>query len=336
MNLDASAAAEDYIYTQLNSECSEIRLLNITLQIDHLVGGSAPLHGSLETHSLPLSKLSVGQRFIKLAQLPVFVALSYVWGDPKRTHEIIIDNNKIIRITTNLNQALRDLLKDASWNTSIWADAICINQDDLAERSSQVLLMREIYHSATDVHIWLGPSSNEGRKAMKFIADLTGEYGPDLIQKPTKEIPKYAEVGANVVLLPLGKVLKKGYAFGQTIVEIQELFYAAAKDDKARISKTRLGDLSLHQGAIKNLVKWKPSSRHWAKCRNEDFKEMARLIDTYLIENCHWFTRMWVVQEAGTAESANILYAGASLDLVECEQFFNFRANIAYRPRVSK
>lgn len=38
----------------------------------------------------------------------------------------------------------------------IWADAVCINQQDLDERSSQVGVMGDIYKAAKDCQIWLG------------------------------------------------------------------------------------------------------------------------------------------------------------------------------------
>ena len=37
-----------------------------------------------------------------------------------------------------------------------WIDAICINQKDLAERSSQVAIMSEIHAKASVVNAWLG------------------------------------------------------------------------------------------------------------------------------------------------------------------------------------
>jgi len=320
MDLEGSVPTENYIYTPLNSENFEIRLLKLAFSVDDLLGqaNDKPLRGSLETYSLPLSKLDFGQRFIKSTQLPAINALSYVWGDPSRTHEIIVDN-KIIRITANLYGALRDLMAGALWGMSIWADAICINQDDLAERSSQVLLMREIYHCAAEVNIWLGPSSENGRKAMKFIGDLTGEYGPDLIEKQSTENSSSVEVAlAKYVVLPSLKLLQKGYAFGQTVGEMGELFTAAANDDKANMIVDRSGDLSLHQDTIKRLIKWKPRARHWANCQNEDFGKMARWIDEYIIEKYDWFSRMWVVQEVGTADTAAIIFAGSSVDFEEC------------------
>ncbi|KAG5807705.1 hypothetical protein H9Q74_007679 [Fusarium xylarioides] len=38
----------------------------------------------------------------------------------------------------------------------LWIDAICINQDDIAERNSQVAMMSQIYGSARCVVAWLG------------------------------------------------------------------------------------------------------------------------------------------------------------------------------------
>ena len=38
----------------------------------------------------------------------------------------------------------------------MWADAVCINQNDLDERSSQVSIMSKIYKYAKNCQIWLG------------------------------------------------------------------------------------------------------------------------------------------------------------------------------------
>ncbi|OCK96232.1 uncharacterized protein K441DRAFT_487817, partial [Cenococcum geophilum 1.58] len=37
----------------------------------------------------------------------------------------------------------------------LWADAICINQGNIAERSRQVSFMRVIYEAAARVLVWL-------------------------------------------------------------------------------------------------------------------------------------------------------------------------------------
>ena len=48
-------------------------------------------------------------------------------------------------------------------------DAICINQDDLAEREQQVRLMPGIYHKANRVLVWLGDASDAGDQALNDV-----------------------------------------------------------------------------------------------------------------------------------------------------------------------
>lgn len=43
----------------------------------------------------------------------------------------------------------------------IWADAICINQDDNDEKSRQVRLMAQIYSKATYALVWLGEEADD-------------------------------------------------------------------------------------------------------------------------------------------------------------------------------
>lgn len=40
----------------------------------------------------------------------------------------------------------------------LWVDALCIDQDNIDERTSQVLLMGNIYAAAQQVDVWLGES----------------------------------------------------------------------------------------------------------------------------------------------------------------------------------
>ncbi|KAH8751755.1 heterokaryon incompatibility protein-domain-containing protein [Hyaloscypha finlandica] len=98
---------------------------------------------------------------------PPFRALSYTWGPPyqdaitRETEEIpniarhVSCNTVAIPISTNLFVALMALrkVKMTGW---LWVDALCINQEDLKERESQVSLMGQIYSSATEVIVWLG------------------------------------------------------------------------------------------------------------------------------------------------------------------------------------
>ena len=242
--------------------------------------------------------------------MPAFFALSYVWGDAARTHEITIDGKKH-GITENLYGALRDLQRDAMGDMKVWADAICINQNDLAERSDQVMLMREVYHWAAEVRIWLGPSTEEGKRCIKFISDLTGGMG--YVEGPSAGSEELGDTEGKIVealLLPAAAFVRAGYGFGQSLVQLTEAFEEVARDDKATMILDPDGNLSLHRETVEELSKWRPSNRRLKKVQHENFGEIANLIDKTFIQECAWFERMWVVQELGVAESGGIAYGG--------------------------
>jgi hypothetical protein len=69
-------------------------------------------------------------------------------------------NGRSTRITQSLAIALSSLRTEDT-DLILWADALCINQQDPVERTVQVQLMRQIYESAQRVILWLGPSTPE-------------------------------------------------------------------------------------------------------------------------------------------------------------------------------
>ena len=90
---------------------------------------------------------------------PEYVALSYCWGDPKVTAPVVI-NGTLVQVTANLEAALRQLRSRGY--LKVWADALCINQGDLRERSEQVRRMGQIYQKADKVISWLGGGPRAG------------------------------------------------------------------------------------------------------------------------------------------------------------------------------
>ena len=123
---------------------------------------------------LPGSSVSPIQARTKEASLDdalSFQALSYVWGDPNAKRPITC-NSQIFEITVNLHDALLHLVHPYE-SRLVWADAICINQDDPIERSHQVQLMREIYTRASRVVVWLGKDNNENTEtAISLIGTI--------------------------------------------------------------------------------------------------------------------------------------------------------------------
>lgn len=99
-----------------------------------------------------------------------YEAISYTWGDQDRTERLVCDG-AIINITPNLASALR-CLRYRTRPRRLWADAVCINQEDLAEKGKQIPLMARIFRSATQVRVWLGNGDGGESRALHDLASL--------------------------------------------------------------------------------------------------------------------------------------------------------------------
>lgn len=104
-----------------------------------------------------------------------YIAISYVWGDPNEKRRVYVDGNPVL-IGANLEAALRDI-RDEVGTLRIWADALCVDQLNLEERSSQVGLMGKIYSTAQHTVIHL--SHDDGQKILEAIpGNTTGNTTP--------------------------------------------------------------------------------------------------------------------------------------------------------------
>lgn len=111
-----------------------------------------------------------------------FEALSYAWGSPTRTH-VITCNEKPFAVTTSLFHAL-SYLRHPDRIRGLWIDAICINQDDVAERNEQVRHMLAIYQAASRVVVWLGLAGDHGALAVAAMNFLhSGENRRAIMRK---------------------------------------------------------------------------------------------------------------------------------------------------------
>lgn len=150
--------AEPYRYEHFRDSYS-IRILTLEPGV-----GDEPLVGSLKFENLDFS--------------PEYEAISYVWGTEGRCSEILIDG-RVLPLTRSIEGALRRM-RHASSRRRLWADQICINQDDIAERSQQVSLMNAIYKGAQHVLVWLGPDDNRAAQAaVTMVHYLHGVFTND-------------------------------------------------------------------------------------------------------------------------------------------------------------
>jgi hypothetical protein len=110
----------------------------------------------------------------RLDEAPAYEAISYVWGDPTLDQPIAVDDGRRLHITRSLTDVLRRLRR-ASEPRTLWADSICINQKDNAEKGHQVGLMASIYRGAARVLIYLGDDSDgHAAAAVQVIKGVNG------------------------------------------------------------------------------------------------------------------------------------------------------------------
>lgn len=103
---------------------------------------------------------------------PPYKAVSYTWGSPENPHQILV-NGRAFELHLNLWNLLYHLrLKGET--SFLWADALCINQQNMRERNFHVQLMGKIYEKASCVIVWLGiPSPDRVEiRAMDFVREI--------------------------------------------------------------------------------------------------------------------------------------------------------------------
>jgi hypothetical protein len=81
-------------------------------------------------------------------------ALSYAWGTTMSSRRALIDGIPI-SVAESLNLEFRRLRSHNRFHT-LWIDALCINQQDVRERSYRFEHMTTVYSTARHIVIWLG------------------------------------------------------------------------------------------------------------------------------------------------------------------------------------
>ncbi|KAJ4375102.1 hypothetical protein N0V83_002185 [Neocucurbitaria cava] len=119
-----------------------------------------------------LSTISCDFLYADLASAKDYAALSYTWGTAAPSIPILL-HGKVTLVSENLYLALLHLRKRGV--ALIWVDALCINQEDLAERARQVSHMEEVYRRASLVWVWLGDSDEFSELALDELHGL-GQY----------------------------------------------------------------------------------------------------------------------------------------------------------------
>lgn len=258
-------------YRELEAGSHQIRLffLNPAKNLED------PLRGTLRHTSLDSSS---------------FPALSYVCGRPdvtttqnlevryKRTvSEFVLHSNSSStkfnrKIQKNLAVALR-YLRDKRETLTIWADDLCIDEQNKVEKTQQIALMSTLYTRATRVHAWLGPPPDRGRDTIGKALDLA------------------EELFGFAVRSSVGRRLQSEDAWLQACFTI------------AKFSPSNVSALQSEVGRA-----W---FELWTYLRAA-VGQIAELAE-FLLAMCAlsqnpYFTRVWILQETGKAKANNLTF----------------------------
>jgi hypothetical protein len=191
--------------------CGMLKKDNSYLNIEQ-VSSDGPPHMTDKTWSealyqtLPLSGTQLRSRFLRIhpgkpdgrLKCTLFTstligaryeALSYTWGTDAQCNPVIV-NKVAVGVTLNLQSALL-ALRRPSKSRVMWIDALCINQNDLQERSHQVQQMGDIYRCAAKVVIWLGAESDDSGAVFRLMRHNPHELADCLRLPPERnnELP---------------------------------------------------------------------------------------------------------------------------------------------------
>lgn len=225
---------------------------------------------------------------------PAYDALSYVWGDPSDTAQVMVDGTPLT-VPRNLKEFLEDL-RSATWKRLLWADSICIQQSDSKEKSHQVELMAKIYSKTKQARIWFGRLTD----CWKSEIDISGYVPPSSLdleeqQELARTLIRSLDASHNLgdKLTPIG-------SWSGTIAELKEELLPQAivvlRKLKAN-SHLRCVPLYLRTGSQTSRV-------------TVNF-DCFKIIDCIMwIFTRPWWKRVWTLQEAVLPSSDPLVHVG--------------------------
>jgi hypothetical protein len=135
-------------------------------------------YSELGKNTIRLLRIRRGRAFeavkCRFEEVPItnpgnYEAVSYVWGTDSEEMSILIEGR-----TLAITQSAFDIIRrrrSVMFEQVIWIDQVCINQSDMEEKSSQIVMMKDIYRGAQRVLAFLGPAS-DAHLVQSHIAEL--------------------------------------------------------------------------------------------------------------------------------------------------------------------
>lgn len=211
-----------------------------------------------------------------------YVALSYTWGSGKKNHEAIVDGI-VKKIGLNLDCALRTL-RSPTKSIILWVDDLCINQQDMAEKSSQVNSMHHIYERAQQVHAYIGNSLDHPR---------CQSVDPDVLEKVEPfEFPSDDNAAWTIIENSFSELEASGPDSLPPVQRCKCIFGIL----RALSSPT----------LAENLSKLELFAGKASATRAEHLQELFEWLRYFVV--APWWARVWIIQEVGAARKLQLTY----------------------------
>lgn len=232
------------------------------------------------------------------SEAPPYAALSWCWGDLPADRVVFVNGSKFL-VNQNLFEALiavNGYLKKGPSTLLhyLWADAICINQDEgdegmTAEKPGQVRHMDRVYENAASVLVWLGEESDSSDLAMSFIIWLQRyKYSPrSQLRKAWNNVKPDVEM----------RSLEKSFRSQYGLTRSNLTYLANLSQDTNNASTYCLG-------FAKYLSQLKTTRR------NVIAKDHPLWDSLFSFASRPWFSRVWTFQEIALNREGAIILCG--------------------------
>lgn len=212
-----------YKYQPLSSPSTQIRLLELL-----------PGRGIIQCR-LKVTELEEAQ--------DTYEAISYCWKaytreswfgstykekKKQKRFRVRIDEANFY-ITENLHGALLQMRSESRARV-LWADAICINQEDDKEKSAQVAMMAQIYKGGFRTLAWLGEADHGTRRAFHFLKECANRQSQDTSQSSPLEhlepeiIPSISRMSSSPAIYRLLPVVWDWFRERRVQVSVESIF----------------------------------------------------------------------------------------------------------------
>ncbi|CAH0046527.1 unnamed protein product [Clonostachys solani] len=120
-----------------------------------------------------------------------YYAVSYVWGDPEQRRFKIYTPDGVLRVQKSIHQVLKRL-RNPSESVILWADAICINQQNNQEKANQLQLLPRIFQNSESTLAVIGQDI-ENESAIEKLTEFSKrrKASRKITQDSREEPPNY-------------------------------------------------------------------------------------------------------------------------------------------------